>query len=141
MADDLDTFIAALTGKMAAMAGVAVAPEHPPEALNEFPIVVCYFVRGEFTYGSSLPAIGVHTVHCDVHLSRSNLPHDEEFARPYILRGLAAIANEVKMDSTCQQCILEGYEYGRLSYAGQETFGVRYILRVKFHHTGVTVAV
>lgn len=140
MADELDDFITALTGKMEAMAGVKDAPLHPPEGLHEFPTVVCYFARGDFNYSQTGLVIGVHTVHADVHLSRSNLPHDEEYARPYILRGLAAVAGAVRMDATCEHCIMTGYEYGGMTYGEQKTFGVRYILEVKIKHSGITVA-
>lgn len=140
MADELDNFITALTGKLEAMAGIKDAPEHPPEGIHEFPTVVCYFARGDFRYSQAGPVIGVHTVHADVHLSRGNLPHDEEYARPYILRGLTAVAGAVRMDDTCEHCIITGYEYGGINYGEQKTFGVRYILEVKIKHVGITVA-
>ena len=141
MADELDSFITALTTKLEEMTGVKDAPEHPPEKLNQFPIVVCYFVRGEFNYSAGGPCIGMHTVYADVHLARSSLPHDEQYARPFILRGLSKIADNLKMDSTCEHCLLTGYEYGSLGYGDQTTFGVRYILEVKIKHSGITVSV
>ena len=140
MADELDNFITELSTVMETMTGVKDAPEYPPEGLNEFPTVVCYFVVGTFTYSQAGPAIGVHRVHADVHLGRTILPHDEEYARPYILRALTAIASNVQMSSTCEHCLLTGYEYGRLGYGGKETFGVRLILEVKIKHSGITVS-
>jgi hypothetical protein len=139
MADELDDFIVALTTKMEEMTGVLDAPVHPPEGLSAFPVVICYFVGGTFTYSQAGPAIGVHTVHADVHLGRSQLPHDEEYARPFILRGLVKFAANVQMDSTCDHCLLTGYEYGSIGYGSKETFGVRYILEVKIKHSGITV--
>jgi hypothetical protein len=139
VADELDDFITQLTTVLGAMTGIESAPPHPPEAINDPPMVVCYFVGGEFRYGGDL-AIGVHTVHADVHLSRSDLAHDEEYARPFILRGLVAVAGNVTMSSTCEHCLLQSYEYGGLGYGGQETFGVRYVLEVKIKHAGVTIA-
>jgi hypothetical protein len=141
VADELDNFIAALTTNLAAMTGIKVAPEHPPEALNEFPFAVSYFTRGEFDYSQSGPSIGLHTVHVDIHLGRSVLHHDEKHARPFILRGLTMIAGNLKMNNTCDHCILKSYEYGGLGYGETlKTFGVRYILEVKIKHTGITVA-
>jgi hypothetical protein len=140
MSDELDLFITQLTTVLGAMTGIKQAPEHPPEALNEFPAVICYFVKGEFSYGAGAAAVGVHMVHADVHLGRSVLPSDEEYARPYILRALTAIAGHLQMNSTCEHCVLNEYQYGRLGYAGAETFGVRLVLEVKFLHSGITVA-
>lgn len=140
MADELDAFITALTTKFGGVTGVKSAPENPPEALNEFPVVVCYFVRGDFTYGQSSPAIGLHTVHADLHLSRSNLPEDEKAARPFILRALVMTAGNLKMDSTCEHCLLTNYQYGGLDYGKQKTFGIRFTFETKIKHTGVTVS-
>ena len=140
MADELDSFITALTTKLAVMTGIKAAPEHPPEALSEFPFAVCYFVRGTFDYSQSGPAIGLHVVNVDIHLGRSSLPHDEEQARPFILRGLIMLAGNVKMSNTCDHCLLRNYEYGGLGYGESlKTFGVRYVLEVKIKHAGVTV--
>lgn len=140
MADELDNFITALTTVLGAVTGVEAAYENPPEALNEFPAVVPYFVRGDFSYGQSAPAIGLHTVHADLHISRSQLPTDEAAARPFILRFLIAIAGNLKMSATCDHCLLKSYSYGRLGYAGKETFGGRFVLEVKIKHSGITVS-
>ena len=140
MADELDNFITELTTVLGAMTGVKQAPEHPPESLPDFPFIVSYYVRGSFDYSATGLVIGLHTVHADVHLGRVSLPHDEEFARPFILRGLTAIAGNLKMNSTCEHCYLTEYEYGEIGYAGKETIGVRYICQVKIKHSGITVA-
>ena len=140
MSDELDLFITQLTTVLGGMTGVKQAPEHPPEGLNEFPIVICYVVKGRFSYGAGAPCVGVHTIHADVHLGRSVLPSDEEYARPYILRALAAIAGHVHMHGTCEHCLLNEYQYGRLGYGTTETFGVRLVLEVKILHAGITVA-
>lgn len=140
MADELDNFITELTTVMAAMTGIKGAPENPPEGLNDFPVVVCWIELGRFTYSQAGPCIGMHRVNCDVHLGRSNLPEDEKAARPYILRGLTAIAGNLTMSSTCEHCLLTDYRYGRLGYGESETFGVRFILDVKIKHSGITVA-
>ena len=141
MADELDNFITALTTKFEEVTGVVRAPEHPPEKLNEFPIVICYYVSGTFNYSAGGPCIGMHRVHGDLHLSRSNLPHDEEFARPFILRVLAKVADNLKMSSTCEHCLLTEYQYGGLNYGTDKTFGVRFIFEVKIKHSGITVSV
>lgn len=140
MADELDNFVTALTTKMGEMTGIKAAPENPPEGLIDFPIVVCWIESGRFTYSQAGPCIGVHRVNADVHLGRSDLPEDEKAARPYILRGLIKIAANLKMDSTCEHCLLTDYRYGRLGYDKSETFGVRFILDVKIKHSGITVS-
>ncbi len=140
MADELDTFVTALTGKLAEITGVNEAPEHPPERLNNMPMFVAYFVGGAFEYSQGRGAIGLHAVHADLHLGRRKLSHDEKYARPFILRTLAKMAANVKMSSTCEHCILQRYEYGRLDYGRQKTFGVRFVLEVKIKHSGIPVS-
>jgi len=134
MADALDNVITEITTLMAAMTGINQAPEYPPEGLNDPPMVITYHVRAPFTYSAGI-TFGLHTIHCDVLLSRSNLPADEAQARPYIIRGLNALAANVTLSDTCSHCLLrEVIGPGIFPYAGANYYGVRYVLEVKINH-------
>lgn len=137
MADELDNFITALTGKMEEMAGIVDAPVNPPEGVQDFPVAICYYVEGN---PSVRPEIWVHTFHADVHLGRGSLPDDEAAARPYILLGLAKIYANLTMDGTCLMCEPKKVQYGRLGYGETETFGVRFVIAAKMQHSTITAA-
>ena len=102
-------------------------------------MVVSYFVRGDVR---PAPFI-VHTVHSDLILARNTLHEDEEAARPFILRGIEAIAADIYMmkDSarTCEHCIVLDYiGPGPIRWQGTEYFGVRFVLEVKIQHANVS---
>ena len=54
MADALDNVITELTTLMAAMTGIHQAPEHPPEAANDPPMVITYHVDAAFSYSAGI---------------------------------------------------------------------------------------
>ena len=141
MADltDLNDVITQLTTVVAGLSGSPLAPTSPPEAINSFPVAVTYYTGGTFDYSQSGPAIGLHDINVDLHVGRSHLPHDEAYARPFILRMLVAMAANVQVSSTCEYCLLDAYEYGRLGYGKVETFGIRFKFKVKIKHS-VTVS-
>lgn len=149
MADDeLDDFIDALKLNLEEINTqpneIKQVYEHPPEKLTDFPCALPYYVSGGVSYGNASPAIIVHRVHVDLHVMRSDLPHDEKVARPFVLLVIKKIANNLQMEATCEHCVVLDYEYGRLSYGSsigrQETFGIRFILEVKIKHSGFTVS-
>ncbi len=122
------------------MTGIQQAPEYPPEAANDTPMVITYHVRCTFDYSLTYSR-SLHTIHCDVLLARSMLENDEQQARPYILRGLTAIAGSVQLSNTATHCLLlEAIGPGVLPYGGIDYYGVRFILEVKIKHESLTVA-
>ena len=142
MPDALDNVITEIAELMAAMAGINQAPEHPPEGVNDPPMVVTYYVNHVPSYSLSYTHL-ISTVYCDVLLARSVLPHIEAQARAYVLRGLAAFAGSIQLSSTAVHCLLEEIQGPRMiPYQGQEYFGVRYVLNIKLTQAqlGLTVA-
>jgi hypothetical protein len=140
MPDALDEVITEITTLMAAMAGIDQAPEYPPEGVTP-PMVVTYHVRCLPSYSLSYTHT-IHTIHCDVLVSRAVLPHSEQQARPYILRGLSAIAGSVTLSTEATHCLLtEIIGPGVLPYQGESYFGVRYILEVKLTQKDLSLTV
>lgn len=141
MADELDDLVTQVTTVLGAMTGVSQAPEHPPEQINDPPMLVTRFVRGRFEYSQGSGCIGYHTLYADLLLPRgSGLPHCEGQARPYILRAVTAAAAAVTMNGTCEHCIMTGYE-GPGDISGyKDAFGLRIILEAKIKHSGITVS-
>jgi hypothetical protein len=136
MADELDTFVTALVGKLGEIVGIEVAPEDVVEAPNNLPMVTAYFVRGR----PSNPVAGtwIHRVHADIHTARSAMPHDYKYLRPFILKGIAKLNANVKMDSSCEHCTIENYLIVR--FPETSTVGVRFVLEVKMQHSGIGVS-
>lgn len=138
MPDELDLFVTALTGVLGEMAGIHQAPEHPPEGIGDTPMAVVHIVRWDAT---RLPIV-LYTVYAEVILARSTLPEDEAQSRPYIIRGLTALAANIRMNETCEHCLIkEGFGPGPIRWQGKEHFGVRYVLEVKIRHSGIVLSV
>ena len=135
MANELDTFISALQGKWATVTDINSAPDHPPEEPN-VGMVVSYVIGGE---PANLPAGTIlHRGRSDVFVGRSDLYHDETYARPFIERGYVMFANNVTMDASCAYCHAEGYEYGDLEGTGW--FVIRFNWVAKIAHAAISVS-
>lgn len=141
MADALDDVVTEVVALLGAMAGIKQAPEHPPEGINDPPMVVTYYVNHVPSYSASYTNL-VSTVYADVLLARSALPHVEEQARAYVLLGLAAIAGSVTLSAKASHCFLTEIQGPRMiPYQGQEYFGVRYVLNIKLTQAQLSLTV
>jgi len=129
--DKLDLFVTACCEVMGALVGIEQAPEHPPEGMQDTPMVVTYFMTHDFR---AAPWV-VHRTHIDILLARGDLPHDEAQARKYVLRGGAALAANINMKGTCSTLNIQRAD-GPLpiTYQGVRYFGVRFVLDVKIEH-------
>ena len=143
MADDaLDDVVQEIVALLGDMAGITQAPEHPPEGINDPPMVVTYYVRHVPTYSASYSHM-ISTVYADVLLARTVLPDVEAKARKYVLLGYAAIAGSVTLSTKASHCLLtEIIGPGDLPYQNELWFGVRYILEIKltYKQLGISVA-
>lgn len=135
MANELDTFISALQGKWAAVEDINAAPDHPPEEPN-VGMVVSYVIGGE----PANPKAGtiLHRGRSDVFVGRSDLYHDERYARPFIERGFVMFNGNVTMGGTCAYCSAESYEYGDLEGTGW--FVIRFNWTAKIDHAAISVS-
>ena len=136
----IETIITQLAVLEAEITGVHVAHDDSPEALNEFPAFVNYPTGGPFIYSASGPNLTIHTIHADLHVSRSVLPHDENQLRPFVQRVWAKLADNLTCNGTCEHLILVRYDYGRLGYGAQETLGIRFTLSAKEKDDTITVS-
>jgi len=136
VADDLDTFLSALQTKWAAVTGIEAAPTHPPEQVNEPGTVVSYIVRGRPSNYHA--GTWVHEGRSDVYIGRSDLYHDETYARPFILRGLDMFAGNVAMSSSCEGVLVMGYDYGALQ--GTDWIVIRFEWEAKIQHTALNLS-
>ena len=142
MSDALDDVVSAIVALLEDMAGINQAPEYPPEAINDPPMVVTYYVRHVPEYSLGHTRL-LSTVHCDVVLPRSDLPTDEKAARPYVLLGLNAIAGSISLSDAASHCLVrEILGPGDLPYPGGAYYGVRFVLEIKLTQAqlGLTVA-
>lgn len=146
MANDIfDDVFDEIVAVARSITGIKHAPEHPLEALNEYPIAVTYLVSGRPKYSLASPTITVSVANCDIHLARSMLPHDADRARKFITLGLAAFAGNMTMSGTCEHCLVTAFHFGELNYGegagAQKTVGVRFVLEIKINHgNAITVA-
>jgi len=72
MANDVfDNVIEELSTLFEAMTGINQAPEHPPEGINDPPMVVTYYVETDVEYSLTYSRT-LSTVYADVLLSRAH---------------------------------------------------------------------
>jgi len=141
MANDcFDNVIEELSDLFEAMTGINQAPEHPPEGVNDPPMVVTYYVETDVEYSLTYSRT-LSTVYADVLLARAPLPHIEAQARKYIRRGIVAVAGAVTLNSDATHCLVQRVLGPRMiPYQGLEFFGVRYVIEVKIVHSDLGVA-
>ena len=105
----------------------------------ETPMFVSYFVRGRPSYSQGRGFLGLHTMHADLHLTRSVLPNDEVETLPFILLTFRAFAGHVTLGGLCEHCIITDYEIGGFAYGDTRTYGIRFTLEIKVRHSGIDV--
>jgi len=118
--------------------GVVRAYDETPESLSEFPCFVNYPRRGTVTPapGSVSRAIkGIHTVVCELHITRQNLPTAEGTARPFIDRFCKKVFADPKLGNTVDTVNEIRYEYGRLDFGGEQHLGVRFEVDFKLQES------
>jgi hypothetical protein len=123
MAQTLPLAIAALQTKAAGLTGIKLAPTSPPESTAVYPFAVCYARLGQETPQSSGWSIGLHTLVCEIHLSRANLPVAITAALPYYELFRSAVLGDPTLTGTVQAVNQLRYEFGAMKYAGVETIG------------------
>jgi len=135
--DELDLYITALTAGLATMTGINQAPEHPPDSLEDCPMVVCHIVETDTTRSPTITCL----IYGDVLLDRNSLPVVEAAARPYILLGTEYFLGHVTQDGTCaQQDLFHIDGPGPITWAGKDHFGVRYHIKTKFHVNRLSIS-
>jgi len=127
--------VAAVITKLAeiesGLSGIKHAYDETPEALTVFPCCINYPLRGTITGGPAGVRTGIHVVVCEFHLSRQILPQAEAMARPYIDSFANAIWSDPRLGGVVDTVLELRYEYGRLTFAGEEHLGLRWEVEFK----------
>ena len=131
MAQTLPDAIAAIQAKVATIEGIQSAPTAPPESTAVYPFAVCYARLGQETPQSSGWSIGLHTLVCEIHLSRANLPVAITAALPYYELFRSALLADPTLAATVQSTNQLRYEFGVMEYAGVKTLGWKIQVDVK----------
>jgi len=127
----LSNAIADLQAKALTLSGIQAAPASPPEAMNQFPFVVCYPKIGDAKFESAGWANYLHTLICEIHIARVLLPTAIALALPYIELFPSKVMSDPKLSNTVQAVNAVRYQFGRLEWAGEEHVGVRFEIDVK----------
>lgn len=119
-----------------AIPGISSAPDAPPESINQFPFALTYSSRGTLERMSDWTK-GLHTIVCEIHFSRQNLPRAIEQAMPYLELFINAIWSDPTLGatvSTIKDAIR--YEFGFLPWGGASDvhIGFRFEIDVKIEN-------
>ena len=126
----LQTAIADVQTSIAAITGIRLAPNYPPEDAAVYPFVVAYAGSGEFRTGEPAGLMKyLGSIIVDLHVARKDLPRDAEKAMTYH----ESIPNCILTDSTlggtvstCGPVSCSGLI--AMSYGGQDTLGLRFTI-------------
>lgn len=119
----LATVVAAIQDVAGALAGIKAAPDHPPEAANQFPFSLAYPLRETVTGGPAGMMKRIVTIGCQIHCARQLLPRAVEQATPYGDTFPAAIWADLKLAGTVNHVNEIRAEFGYMEYAGVKTIG------------------
>ena len=128
------TIVNALQDVTGGISGIKKAPDEPPEQMNVFPFVVAYPSGGTLTGATHSTRFlrNQHTLVCEIHIQRKNLPLAVNEALPYLELFKAAIVADPTLNSTCK---IDGdidYTFGSLpSYGGVDTVGFSFTINVQ----------
>lgn len=117
------------------LAGIQEAPEYPPESANQFPFALTYYREGNTAFEMGWRK-GLHTVFCELHVSRQVLPAAIRTAMPYLDLMLDALQNDPTLNGTVDTIVSPvTHTFGRLEFGGQENIGWRLAVTFKLQTT------
>jgi len=112
-----------------AIDGIEEAYSEVPESLNVFPCVINIPSGGEFdiSYGGNTR----HTINATLLVARADVPSAQNQILPFIEKFITKMKEDITLNGSCESCSLTGYEdYGVHTFAGQEYFGVVFLLDI-----------
>lgn len=140
-----DVVIPALQHTLLPTPGLAHPPTTPVDSINEYPAMNIYPATGSYAFGSAnggrgVPMItGTHNVQVDIHVS--TVDTDETF---YKALGFDLIVPQLLFaawadrESQFRQAVLRfqnlRYEFRKLGFGSDNTFGWRFILELVTSH-------
>lgn len=126
--------IAALQDITGAIPGIKKAPDHAPESIAVSPIALAYPMMGKETAMSAGFRKGIHTIVCELHFNRGNLPVAIEKAVPFLDLFMNAVLRNPTLNGTVSTVVEEiRYTFGFLPWGGiaDSTIGFRFEMDVK----------
>jgi hypothetical protein len=113
------------------LAGIRQAPTNPPESSAMFPFAVSYAKSGTETPQSAGWSVSLHTLVCEIHCQRSNLPLSVAQALPLYELFAAAVLADPTLAGTVQTTNQLRYTFGGMKYADVPTIGYQIEIDVK----------
>lgn len=117
--------------KVAALEGIEAAPDSPTEGINVYPFSVCYAKSGQIEFASAGWGNYLHTLVCEIHLSRSMLAEAVECALPYIESFVQSLMADPRLGNTVSTTNQIRYLFGLLQWGDDNNIGVRFEIDVK----------
>jgi hypothetical protein len=137
----VENIITQLATLEAEITGVQAAHDETPESLNEFPCFINYHGRSTLNWGAGEGGKSLHTIICELHVSRAVSEEAELAARPFIklfrdklaanttLNGAVDTINEVRAETVAF-----------IMSAAEQHLGIRFEVDVKETECDITIA-
>lgn len=124
--------IARIQRLAAGLDGVREAPEYAPEAMNQFPFAVTYYRQGS-TEAQSGWRKALHTVYCEIHVARQNLPSALRLAMPFYERLVAALEADPRLGGTVDAIVWPvSHTFGWMEYGSADNKHIGWRFEITF---------
>ncbi len=112
------------------IAGIAKANDNAPASMNTFPQFVNFPEAGPQIIRTPNLRTVVHLFTLELHALKQVLPQAEYKLRPFLELTLNAFDSNLTLNGSCDNAEIVSYEYGVLSYNGEQHLGISFKLKV-----------
>lgn len=126
----LQDAIAAVQDVALTLSGIEEAPDYAPEGMMQFPFVVTYARKVDWTPMSDWKK-GLHTIYSEIHVARIMLPRAIELAMPYNETFADGILSDPTLAGTVDTVLKLRGTFGALPWADETHIGWRFEIDIK----------
>ncbi len=123
----LDAIMTQIAAVESGIAGVKKANDQAPASMNVFPSFVNFPAGGKFDRPPSIRWVS-HTITLEIHVTKQILPEAERLLRPYLESTLNAFDTHLTLNGAASNSRITAYQYGVLTYNGQQHLGISFTL-------------
>jgi hypothetical protein len=123
----LDSIMTQIATVESGIVGVLKANDKAPATMNVFPSFVNFPAGGTIDRRPST-RWPTHKIILELHVTKQVLPEAERLLRPYLESTLDAFDGHLTLNGTCGNSRITSYQYGVLTYNGQQHLGITFTL-------------
>lgn len=135
MTTAIETAVAAVQAKAAALSGIRQAPSQPTDSAGAYPFAITWAAAGSFEQQSLTSRTGLHTIATEIHVARKDLARDLALALPYVQTFPDAILDDPTLGAAVDTVLSVTYIGQPSNWGGVDTWCYHFETRVKIRGT------